>query len=106
MLINIMKLQTFHDLFVHKIQAIYDAEKQMTEAMPTLIDLCFSEELKSSMQKHLSETEKQIEKLEILCNDLAIEAEGPSNLAMEGMIDQTMELLQDNVPSAILDAAI
>ncbi len=101
-----MKLDTLHGLFVHKIQAIYDAEKQITETMPTLIDLCSSQTLKSNMKKHLTETEKQIEKLEKLCDEMNIELEGPSNLAMEGMIDDTMELISDSEPSPILDAAI
>lgn len=101
-----MQIQTFQDLFLQKIQAIYDAERQITEAMPTLIDLCSSQELKDNLQKHLQETEKQIEKLEKLCDEMNLEIEGPSNLAMEGMIDETMELLQDNQPSPIVDAAI
>lgn len=101
-----MQIRSFHDLFIQKIQAIYDAERQITEAMPTLIDLCSSEELRDNLQKHLDETEKQIEKIEKLCDEMDIEVEGPSNLAMEGMIDETMELLQDNQSSPIVDAAI
>src|SRR4029079_9996286 len=50
--------------------------------------------------------EKQKENLEVLCNDMNIELEGPSNLAMEGLIDQTMELIQDNETSPILDTAL
>jgi ferritin-like metal-binding protein YciE len=101
-----MKIQNFHELFVHKVQAIYDAENQAIEAMPTMIDLCSSAELKQAMEKHLTESQNQKAKLEDLCNTMNIELEGPSNLAMEGMIDESMELLQDNEPSPILDAAI
>ncbi len=101
-----MKMTTFHALFVHKIQSIYDAENQIIEAMPTVIDLCSTQALKDHMQKHLNETEDQIEKIEKLADELNIELEGYSNLAMEGMIDETMDLLQDNEPSPLLDAAI
>lgn len=101
-----MKIATFHDLWVHKIQSIYDAENQILEAMPTITDLCSSLELRTHFQKHFEETQKQKEQLEKLCDEMNIELEGPSNLAIEGIIDEGMELLQDNEPSPILDAAI
>jgi ferritin-like metal-binding protein YciE len=101
-----MQIKTFQDLFVRKIQAIYDAENQIVEAMTPLAEFCSSQELKTAFQKHLKETEKQIEKLEALCDEMNIELEGPSNLAMEGMIDETMELIQDNEKSPLMDAAL
>lgn len=101
-----MKINTFAELFTHKIQSIYDAENQIIEAMPTVIDLASNRELKSSLQKHLDETITQKEKLETLCDMLNMEIEGPSNLAMEGIVDHAMELFSDNEPSPILDAAI
>lgn len=101
-----MKISTFHNLFVHKIQAIFDAERQILEAMPTLIELASSQDLKNGMKQHLIETEQQYNKLEKLCLSLDIDPESLSNLAIEGMIDETMELLQDNEPSPIIDAAI
>lgn len=101
-----MKLQTLHDLFIHKIQALYDAESQIIESMPTIIDLASNVELKNNLKKHLEETIKQKGELEKLCSYLDIDVEGPSNLAMEGIIDNNLELLQDNTPSPILDAAI
>ncbi len=101
-----MKIRTFHELLIQKIQSIYDAECQITEAMPTLIDLVSSQELKMNLQMHFEETEKQKERLEILADEMNLELEGPSNLAMEGIIDEAMDLLQDNTKSPIVDAAI
>lgn len=101
-----MKMNTFEELFVHKMQSLYDMENQIIESMPTPLDMCSSQGLKDALQKHLQETEKQKEKLEVLANDLNIELEGPSNLAMEGMIDETMEMIQDNQKSPLMDAAL
>lgn len=101
-----MKITSFHELFVHKIQAIYDAENQIIQAMPTMIDLCSSQDLRTSFEQHLTETQAQKDKLEKLCDEMNIELEGPSNLAMEGMLDEGMELFQDNEKSPILDAAL
>ena len=101
-----MKLELFTNLFVRKIQCIYDAEQQIIEAMPTVIDLCTSQELQQTLQKHFDETERQIEKIEMLADELNIELEGSSNLGMEGLIDDMMDLLAENEKSPILDAAI
>ena len=101
-----MKMKTFEDLFVNKMQSLYDTENQIIAAMPTLIDLCSTAELKKAFEQHLTETQTQKDRLEVLCNDMNIELEGPSDLAVEGIIDQAMELIQDNEKSPILDAAL
>jgi ferritin-like metal-binding protein YciE len=101
-----MEIQTFHDLFVYKIQSIYDAVNQIIEAIPTMIDLASSQDLKNILVKHLKETDRQKEKLEKLSDDMEIDLEGTSSLAMEGILDDAMELLQDNEPSPIADAAL
>lgn len=102
-----MKLNSLQDLFILEIQDLYDAEQQITQAMPTLLPMIHSQKLKDDMTNHLSETEEQIKKLEEICSTLQIEPVGKQCVGMEGIIEEGIELIQENnEPSPVLDAAI
>jgi ferritin-like metal-binding protein YciE len=101
-----MKLKTLHDLLVLEVQDLYDGEQQITQAMPQMIDVTTSPELKESFEKHLDETRGQIEKLERVAKELGIDPNGKSCLGMEGIIEEGVELMQENEPSEVLDAAL
>lgn len=101
-----MKLQTLHDLFVHKIQDLYDAEHQITQAIPQMMEVATSPDLKMGMEKHLEETRGQIKRLEELCREMGIEPQGKTCTGMEGIIEETVEVMQENTPSPALDAAL
>lgn len=101
-----MKLQSLHDVFVHKVQDLYDAERQITQALPKVMEVVSSPELKKGMENHLEETRKQIMRLEELCKELGIEPQGKTCTGMEGVIEESVDLMQENVPSPALDAAL
>ena len=101
-----MKLDTLHDLFVLEIQDLYDAENQIIQAMPQLMDVVTSNTLKEGIQNHLDQTREQIKRLEKICQELDIEPNGKTCVGMEGIIEEGIELLQEAVPSPTLDAAL
>ena len=57
-------IKTMDDLFVHTLRDIYYAENQIVKALPEMIDKASDQELKNGFEKHLQETEMQIERLE------------------------------------------
>ena len=101
-----MKLRNLQDLLLMKVQDLYDGEQQITQAMPQMIDMTTSPELKQEFEKHLEETRGQIKKLEIVAKELGIDPRGKSCLGMEGIIEEAVEIMQVNEPSEILDAAL
>ena len=56
-----MKLETLRDLLVEQLQDLYDAEKRITKALPKMAKAATSTELKAAFEKHLGETEEQVE---------------------------------------------
>lgn len=101
-----MKLTNLHDLLILEVQDLYDAEQQITQAMPQMIDMTTSPQLKEDFEKHLEETRGQIAKLEQVAKELDIDPQGKSCLGMEGIIEEGVELMQENEPSEVLDAAL
>jgi ferritin-like metal-binding protein YciE len=52
------------DLFRHGLQDIYYAEKQIVEALPTMIEKATNRQLAAALSNHLRETETQVARLD------------------------------------------
>lgn len=101
-----MKLQSLRDLLIEEVQDLYDGEQQIIQAMPKLIEMTQSQNLKKAFSDHLEETKLQAKKLEKLCQELNFSAEGKSCFGMEGILEEGIELMSENEPSALLDAGL
>ena len=55
-----MKLENLQHLYLKELRDLYDAENQITDALPKLIDAAHNSELKNALQEHLNVTQKQI----------------------------------------------
>ena len=55
---------TLHDAFIDELRDTYDAERQLTKALPKLAKAATSPELREAFESHLEETQGQIERLE------------------------------------------
>jgi len=98
--------KTLKDLFVDEIKDLYNAEKQLTKALPQMSKKATSEELKEAFEKHLKETEKQITRLEQVFNELELTPKGKKCEAMEGLIKEGKGLMEEIDKSDTLDAAL
>ena len=57
-------MDSLEDLLKDEIKDIYDAEKQLTKALPKLIKKATADDLKKALSAHLKETEGHIARLE------------------------------------------
>lgn len=101
-----MKLNTLEDLFVHELQDLYDAEHQITKALPKMAKSASSPELKRAFEAHLEETKKQIERLAQVFDLLGKSAKGKKCQAMNGLLEEGDDLMSENVEPEVLDAGM
>jgi ferritin-like metal-binding protein YciE len=99
-------LETLHDLFVHELRDLFDAENQMIKALPLMAKATRNEQLRESFELHLRETKEQVRRLELLFQALGTSPEGKSCLAMKGLIAEAKETLQEDADPDVLDAAL
>lgn len=99
-------MKNLHDLFTRELQDIYDAEHQVQEALPTLIENASSPDLKRGFQEHLEQTKIQIQRLEIIRDDLDMELTGKKSIGMQGIIAEGEELIQENADPEVKDAGL
>lgn len=99
-------IETLDDLFVHTLQDIYYAEHQITKALPKMISMATDPELKSGFEKHLRETETQIQRLEQVFQMHGQTAKQVNCPAMDGIIKEANEISGEVSDKEVLDAAL
>ena len=100
------KEKPLNDLFLHTLKDIFYAEKQILKALPKMAKNAESEELKQAFETHREETLGQIERLEQVFEMLGKPARGVQCEAINGLIEEGKEVMEDFADSAALDAGI
>lgn len=102
-----MKTKGFMDLFELELKDLYSAEKQLTKALPKMAKAATNESLKQAFADHLTETEGQIERLEKIFQQLDVSyARVEKCKAMEGLIEEGQDIMEEGLEPEVLDAAL
>jgi ferritin-like metal-binding protein YciE len=99
-------IKTMEDLFTHVLQDIYYAEQQIVKSLPDMIEKATNRELTTALQNHLSETEKQVQRLEQAFALLGQNPKGTNCPAIDGIIKEANEIAGNVADKKVLDAAI
>jgi ferritin-like metal-binding protein YciE len=100
-----MAAKTLRELFVEEVRDMYDGEKQLTRALPKMAKAAGAEELQVAFNNHLSETEKQVTRLEQVFRTLGETARGKSCDGIRGIVEEGKRAMQE-LDGAVLDAAL
>ena len=100
------KEKVLEDLFYDTLKDIYYAEKKILKALPKLARGAQSEDLKAAFKKHRDETEGQVERLQQVFEILGKRAQGKTCPAIDGIVEEGEEILDEYKGSAALDAGL
>ena len=100
------QIKTMQDLYVHTLMDIYYAEKQIEKSLPKMMEKASNSELKSGFEKHLKETQGQIQRLEKVFEMEGIPAKGTNCPAIDGIIEEAQEIAGEVKDAEVLDAAL
>ena len=101
-----MAIKTLNDLFIEELRDIYHAERQLVRALPKLSRAASTPELKQAIDHHLQETKGQVERLDQVFETLDTRARGRPCQAMQGLIEEAQEMLDEHMAGELLDVAI
>jgi ferritin-like metal-binding protein YciE len=101
-----MSLDSLEKLFIDELKDIYNAEKQITRALPKMAKTAESPELQQAFTKHLKETEGQIQRLERIFQELGQAVRGKKCKGMEGLLEEGKEKMEEEDKGPLLDAAL
>ena len=100
------KLSSPRDLLIHELKDLYSAENQLAKALPRMAKAATSEQLKQAFQTHLQQTEEQIRRLEKIGKQLDETLKGKKCKAMEGLVEEGKEILEEDGDETVLDLAL
>jgi ferritin-like metal-binding protein YciE len=101
-----MTLKSLDDLLVKELRDLYSAEAQIIKALPKMARAAHSPALKEALQEHLTVTEQQAKRLQEVFEMLSVSSRGPKCAAMEGLLKEGAELLEEEAEPAVRDAGI
>jgi ferritin-like metal-binding protein YciE len=98
--------KTLEDLFKENLKDIYYAERKILVALPKMAEAVNSNELRAAFEKHVKETEGQVERLQQVFKLLNEPAKGKTCPAILGLVEEGEEVMEDFEDSPALDAGL
>jgi ferritin-like metal-binding protein YciE len=100
------KEKTLQDLFHETLKDIYYAERKILKALPKMAKGAQSEDLKAAFEKHRDQTEGHVERLQQVFDIFGKRAQGKTCPAIDGIIEEGEEILEDFEKTPALDAGL
>ncbi len=101
-----MKQNAFYDMFVDLLKDLFDAENQIVENLPKVIQAASHSELKEALNQHLDETKNQVQRLKKIFKMLNENPTGKSCKAMQGLFSEGEEAIKKKEPATVKDACL
>ena len=98
--------KSLQDLFLDGLKDIYYAEKKILKSLPKMAKGAESEEASAAFEKHRLETEDQVDRLEQIFESMGVAARGKTCPAIDGILEEGSEILEEYSGSPALDAGL
>lgn len=101
-----MTLESLRDLYVEELRDLYNAEKQLVDALPEMVEHASHDELRRAFESHLEETREHVRRLEQIFDDLDQSPSGKKCEGMEGLIKEARSMLKQKADEDVRDAGL
>ena len=99
-------IKNLNDLFVHQLQDIYYAEKQLEKALQKMSGRAIDKQLKQGFLAHLDETKTHVKRLEEVFRMHGAEVKAVDCPAIDGIIEEADDVVGEVADDTVLDAAL
>ncbi|KMO38250.1 hypothetical protein VQ03_17625 [Methylobacterium tarhaniae] len=93
-------------LFLHQLKDTYFAENAILKALPKMAQAARSEELRGALSVHVEETREQVKRLDQVFRSVGEKPEGVTCQAIQGIIAEGEEVMQEFSGGEALDAGL
>jgi ferritin-like metal-binding protein YciE len=101
-----MEAGNLHDAFIDELHDIYDAEKQLTKALPKLAKAASNPKLRQAFEAHLQETQGQIVRLEQVFESLDEKVRAKHCDGIAGIIEEGKSIMEEDFDDTTMDACL
>lgn len=100
------EMGTLHDAFIDELRDTYDAERQLTKALPKLARAANAPALRAAFESHLKETVGQVARLEGVFASLDEKVRGKHCDGIAGIIEEGKSVMEEDFDDATMDACL
>jgi len=97
---------SLRELYIDELRDLYNAETQLTKALPKMAKASSNDELRQAFEEHLRQTSEHVSRLEQIFENLDEKPTGKKCLGMEGLVKEGAETMREEYEDAVMDAAI
>lgn len=101
-----MRLDSLRTLYIHELNDLHDAEKQLITALPKMVEAASSDDLRLALEMHLDQTHEHVRRLERAFSLVREKPKPRTCKAMKGIIEEAGEMIQADGDPAIKDAGL
>jgi ferritin-like metal-binding protein YciE len=101
-----MAMETLEDLLEEQLKDLFSAENQLLKALPKMAKRAASPKLKKAFEQHTEQTRQHVERLRDVAERLEIKLSGKTCKAMEGLVKEGQEVLEEDGAGPLIDAAL
>lgn len=100
-----MRESALKELYIDELRDLYNAENQLTKALPKMAKAATSDELRAGFEEHLEQTKGHVERLDEIFKELGEKPTGKKCKGMEGLVEEGEEMIEEQEGDA-LDAGL
>jgi len=105
--VTFMEQNALRDLYVDELRDIYNAENQLTKALPKMAKAATSKDLRAGFEGHLEQTKGHVQRLEQIFSKMGEKPTGRKCKGMEGLIEEGKEMIEEeDLAGEALDAGL
>ncbi|HSG38554.1 MAG TPA: ferritin-like domain-containing protein [Thermoanaerobaculia bacterium] len=101
-----MEIDSLRKLYIEELKDLYSAEKQLIQAIPRMAKKTKNQKLRQGFEQHLETTRMQLERLDRIFEMIGKAPRGKKCKAMEGLIEEGKEMMQEDMEEDVMDAAL
>ncbi|HEY7448256.1 MAG TPA: ferritin-like domain-containing protein [Vicinamibacterales bacterium] len=98
--------ETLHEAFIDELRDLYDAEKQLTKALPKMAKAASASNLRGAFEAHLRETEGHIARLEEVFASIDEKVKGKHCDGIAGIIEEGKSIMEEDFDDTTMDACL
>jgi ferritin-like metal-binding protein YciE len=101
-----MRIQSVQDLLLTGLQYVYDAEKQLTQAIPEMAQAACTPQLREAFEQHLQETKEHVGRVEEVFKRIGAQPQTQANTVLQQMRQEAKQMIANIARSELRDAAL
>lgn len=101
-----MALDSMYELLMDELRDMYHAENQLLQALPKMARAARTPALRKAFEDHVAQTEDQVSRLEQVFAELGVAARGRRCKGMEGLLEESLDLMEEDGDESVLDAGL